>query len=382
MGPSTKNSMKPIIEVLPEDWEAKAREFNAFRRKGDYLETPEDLLRLLLLWSDLGTYGHTAAYLKATGKYPMSKVAVYERVVKSADWLEWLTVNICRGHSFLVDSPNWLADYRVLITDASKVSRPGCKNASDVLHYMVELFTLAMAEQHLTLASTGESMTNFSSIKENDLVIADRAYGTVTSIRWIEDHKAYYAFRMKAHSFNLYSKNKQDEYEKFDLTEELTKWEEGKVLSFNLYYRSGDSYYPIRVCARGKTAEEIETGIRQIKASNNGKGRGKVSELQEIYNRFIVIVTNLPGSITASQVLELYRMRWQIELVFKRLKSIIKFDDIQTRTDASSKAWLYCKLLVAAICEIYIQRSSFSLCTNYTDEQIQTVIMDGIKSCL
>ena len=128
--------------------------------------------------------------MKATGKYPMSKVAVYERVVKSADWLEWLTVNICRGHSFLVDRPNWLADYRVLITDASKVSRPGCKNASDVLHYMVELFTLAMAEQHLTLASTGESMTNFSSIKENDLVIADRAYGTVTSIRWIEDHKA------------------------------------------------------------------------------------------------------------------------------------------------------------------------------------------------
>ena len=52
MGSSTKNGMKPIIEVLPEGWEGKAREFNAFRRKGDYLETPEDLLRLLLLWSD------------------------------------------------------------------------------------------------------------------------------------------------------------------------------------------------------------------------------------------------------------------------------------------------------------------------------------------
>jgi len=56
--------MEPIIEVLPEGWREKARELNAFRRSGDYLKTPEDLLRVLLLWADLGTFGHTAAFLR------------------------------------------------------------------------------------------------------------------------------------------------------------------------------------------------------------------------------------------------------------------------------------------------------------------------------
>ncbi len=44
--------------------------------------------------------------------------------------------------------------------------------------------------------------------------------------------------------------------------------------------------------------------------------------MQSIYNKFIVVVTNLPEEITAGQILELYRMRWRIELVFKRLKSV------------------------------------------------------------
>ena len=72
-----------------------------------------------------------------------------------------------------------------------------------------------------------------------------------------------------------------------------------------------------------------------------------------------MVVTNLPEEITARQVLELYRMRWQIELVFKRLKSIPDYDKPQTKTDLTSRAWLHCKLLTAAICELYIQRGAF-----------------------
>ena len=80
--------MEPIIEVLPEGWREKARELNAFRRAGDYLKTPEGLLRVLLLWADLGTFGHTAAFLRTSGDFPMSKAALYQRVAKSEEWLE------------------------------------------------------------------------------------------------------------------------------------------------------------------------------------------------------------------------------------------------------------------------------------------------------
>ena len=149
-----------------------------------------------------------------------------------------------------------------------------------------------------------------------------------------------------------------------------------------MFYRQGKDYFPVRVCALGKSAEDIEKGTARVKASNSGKNRGKVSELQSIYNKFIVVVTNLPEQITARQVLELYRMRWQIELVFKRLKSILDYDKLQAKTDLTSRAWLHCKLLTAAICELYVQRGVFSPSERDAGEHLPALVMAGIRSCL
>ena len=251
----------------------------------------------------------------------MSKATIFQRVQKSAGWLEWLTVNFCRKHEYLAERPEWLEEYRVTVADATKVMRKELYT----LHMMIELFSLSVAEQILTDGDTGESMTNFQSIRKNDLTLADRAYGTVTSMRWLEERGAYYVFRLKAKAFNLYRLNEKGKYVRFELTEELKDWTEGKTLCISAFYRQGKDYFPIRVCARGKSAEDIEKGTARVKSSNSGEKRGKVTELQSVYNKFIVLVTNLPGEITAGQILELYRMRWQIELVFKRLKSSAVF---------------------------------------------------------
>ena len=370
--------MEPIIEVLPEGWREKARELNAFRRAGDYLKTPEDLLRVALLWADLGTFGHTASFLKMTGDFPMSKVALYQRVAKSAAWLEWLAVRFCREQEYLTEPPEFLKDYRVTVADATKVMGQELYT----LHMMIELFSLSVTEQILTDATRGESATNFQSVRENDLMIADRAYGTVTGMRWMEEREARYVFRLKAKAFNLYQRNEKGRYVRFELTEALKDWEEGKTLCFRVFYRQGKEYFPVRVCARGKSAEEVEKGISRIKASNSGEKRGKVTELQSIYNKFIVLVTNLPEEIAAGQVLELYRMRWQIELVFKRLKSILEYDKLQTKTDLTSRAWFHCKLLTAAICEYYVQRGSFSPSGLDAGEHFPAFVMAGIRGCL
>ena len=188
--------------------------------------------------------------------------------------------------------------------------------------------------------------------------------------------------RLKAKAFNLYRLNEKGRYVRFDLTEELKDWAEGKTLCFSVFYRQGKDYFPIRICARGKSAEDIEKGSARLKASNSGEKRGKVTELQSVYNKFIVLVTNLPDEITAGQILELYRMRWQIELVFKRLKSILDYDKLQTKTDLTSRAWLHCKLLTAAICELYVQRGAFSPSGYDAGGYLPSLIMAGLRSCL
>ena len=308
----------------------------------------------------------------------MSKVAIFQRVQKSAEWLEWLTVNFCRKHEYLAERPEWLEEYRVTVADATKVMGKELYT----LHMMIELFSLSVAEQILTDGASGESMTNFQSIRKNDLILADRVYGTVRGMRWLEERGAYYAFRLKAKAFNLYRLNEKGRYVRFDLTAELKDWTEGKTLCFSVFYRQGKRYFPVRICARGKSAEDIEKGSARVKASNSGEKRGKITELQSIYNKFIVLVTNLPEEISPGQILELYRMRWQIELVFKRLKSILDYDKLQTKTDLTSRAWLHCKLLMAAICELYVQRGAFSPSGYDPAGHFPALVMAGLRGCL
>ena len=183
----------------------------------------------------------------------------------------------------------------------------------------------------------------------------------------------------RAGGVNLYRRDENGCFARFDPTEEWT-WEEGKTLSCEAFYKHEGAYYPIRICAKGKPREAVEKGAKRLKAS---KKHGEVTHLQSVYNQFIVVVTNLPSEITQDQILELYRMRWQVELLFKRLKSILHYDAVPTRTDLTSRAWLHCKLLTAAICEYYIRRAAvFSPSGQLLSPHLPDILMAGIRSCL
>ena len=56
-----------------------------------------------------------------------------------------------------------------------------------------------------------------------------------------------------------------------------------------------------------------------------------------------------------SQILEWYRVRWQIELAFKRLKTLAQLGHLPKYDDRSSRAWLYGKLLVALLAHKLMQ---------------------------
>jgi IS4 transposase len=65
-----------------------------------------------------------------------------------------------------------------------------------------------------------------------------------------------------------------------------------------------------------------------------------------------MVFTTLPREVANGEtVLECYRLRWQIELAFKRLKSILQFGHVPKQSDQSGRAWLYAKLFVALLAE-------------------------------
>lgn len=350
-----KNEFSKITELLPAGWEEAAKETGAFSRSRK-IKNPEELLRLNLLYlTNGGSFGKTAAMLKLTEKNSLNKNAVYERILKSANWLQWLCQNLCRKEGFLAPLPQWLENRRVCLVDASDESKPGSKGTNYRLHYLMELFQLSMIEMHLTSEKEGEKISRYSKIQKGDIILGDRAYGTLKGISYVRDKEADYVFRLRANAFQLYKKSG----EKIFLPDSLKELKEGESISLSCFYKERNVRKPIRICAVRKSREAQENGIRQIKKSNSKKMRGKVSPLQELFNGFVIVATSLPEEIEAEKIMELYRMRWQIELVFKRFKSIFHYDEIPSKKEETAYAWFYGKLLIAAICESLVKQGRF-----------------------
>jgi len=67
---------------------------------------------------------------------------------------------------------------------------------------------------------------------------------------------------------------------------------------------------------------------------------------------YVFVWTSVPADVlTAGEVLELYRLRWQIELAFKRLKSIMGLGHLPKWSDASCRAWIHGKRFIARLIE-------------------------------
>jgi hypothetical protein len=346
--------IEELTRILPEGWEEKAKELGAITRSRK-IKTATDLLSLVLLHGTVGeSYGRTAAMTQVSDGLKLTKNAVFERFEKSGKWLAWLCENISRNAGILSKKPCWLEGRRVCLVDATDESEKGSNKADWRLHYMMELFTLDTLETHLTKAETGEKMENFIKFKEGDIVIADRAYGTAKSINYCLQNEVDYCIRFRSNGFNVYDGNGT----KIMLEEELSGMSEGESREFNFYRKYDENPVPIRFCVYRKTSEQSEKSIRHIIRNNSKKVRGAVSEKQEFFGKFVIIATSLTDD--CEKILELYRMRWQIELLFKRLKSIFEYDKMPVKNEATIRAWFNGKLLLAAICEALVNEGRFS----------------------
>ena len=122
----------------------------------------------------------------------------------------------------------------------------------------------------------------------------------------------------------------------------------GDLAGWPVWIKSGDVWIAGRVCAIRKSPDAIVRAQRRLTLKQQ---TGKtVSEITRRYAEYVVVFTTLPGSeASVEQVLEVYRLRWQVELTFKRLKSIAQIGHVPKHDDQSSRAWLYGKLFVALL---------------------------------
>jgi hypothetical protein len=223
----------------------------------------------------------------------------------------------------VVEKPEWLEGTAVYLVDASDESVHGSSKTDFRLHYSVGLFDLGMKEMYLTDGKTGEKLSNVQNFTKGDLVAADRAYGTRAGIEYLRERGSDFPLLYRTGAFNLYT----EEHERVEVTDFFQALEPGDCGEVILYDKQKETSKPIRVCAirKSETASDqrsAEKGVERLKAMNRMGSHGKPpSEAQLANNQYIIVVTSLLAP-AASLIMQLYRFRWQIELVFKRLGAV------------------------------------------------------------
>lgn len=295
--------IKELIDLLPEDYEKECYEKKAIRRKR-MIKTPLDLIVLLLYYLydnhslvDVSQF----AILKNIGN--ISDTALIKKFIQCKDWILWMISKMIPNEIIHYKKPAELEPYHVIAVDASNIVQKGAIKKTWHLHYGIDLFSLTCNQFKLTEQSTGESLKNFE-IKEKDLIIADRAYGTITSIEHCLKSGGEFMIRIKNKPFHLYNQHG----EKILLSDWL-KTVGRKAAEITIYIKSSNKRrIPLRICAVKKTKEEI--GIEEKRLQRlESKKQITYSEDTKFTHQFMFVITSLPASVSAEKVLEFYRLR-------------------------------------------------------------------------
>ena len=276
------------LGLLPEGWEAK--ELGALRRARK-IQTPEELLRLILLYLTEGkSFAGTSAIAALSGEPAMSKAAAFKRMRASASWLQWLCENAYRKGGLTSAKPKWLKKKSVILADGTEDVKCGVRRQCYMLHYSLDLFALAAREFLVTDRRTGEKLASFKQLGKGDIVMGNRAYGTLPGIAYILQRKADCALRVNCRGFAIYDgKNR-----KIDLRRRLSRLKEGKTADIAEKCGINGRHEPFRVCALRKDTDSERAGLKRLAKTNQRKRGGKaVSELQRENDKYIIVAASL-----------------------------------------------------------------------------------------
>ena len=336
-----------LSSFLPYNWQELAADTGALKglRKD---KSVENLLRTLLIHLGCGhSLRETVVRARQANLADLSDVALLKRLKKSKDWLYAMCVKLFQEHGVAVSAAS---GFQVRAFDATTVKEPGKTGSLWRIHYSVRLPSLSCDFFKLTETEgqgTGESFTHFP-IREGDFILADRGYSTAIGICHVVSTGGYVTMRVNTRALPLQTLRGKP----FDLLAAVTRLKRaGNAKSWQVAVAKDGTTVTGRVCALRKTEEAIKLAHEKIRKEAARKGKQVQPQTLE-FARYVILFTTFPDpSFTASEILEWYRLRWQVELVFKRFKSLAQLGHLPKYDDESAKAWLYGKLLVALLVE-------------------------------
>ncbi len=332
--------------ILPANWRELAVSTGATKGLRQDKE-PGVLLRTLLLHLGCGySLRTTAAKVQQADLAKLSAVALHKRLKKCGPWLQQLCVALYQERGATLDDATMPA-FRLV--DATLIKEPGATGSQWRVHFSFKLPDLRCDYFHLTGVQgvgTGESLRQFA-VQRGDHLMGDRGYCTAAGIHHVHSQGATITVRVNVHALPLETPDGKA-FKPIDVLRPLTQ--EGAMGEWPVVVR-GPHGEPVvgRFIAQRKDEHNVHRTRQRLKRQAS-KNQQRLQEETLLVNEFILLFTTLPASIaTAKQVLAWYRVRWQVELLFKRAKSLAGLGHLPKKDPTSSHAWIHGKLLLALL---------------------------------
>lgn len=328
-------SWQYLVTLLPHDLDADARRNGSLRRTREF-KNGESLLRTILAYgvTDLSLKG-TAAWAASANLANISAPGLFYRLKESVPWLVSL---ICQVLGDIAANPP-TTGFNIKIIDATAICGPGAKGIDWRVHIMFDLATGRMNSVEITDVHGGEDF-EFHPLQKGDLAIGDCAYGKARIIAAAIRKGAHALVRVCPESIRLCDEHRQP----VKLRELESRVPQVGAVEFKLMMPEP----PGKDCPGWRLSQAKSwLPVRVIAARN--------------VDRKVIWLLTTTDRLDVQTIAQLYRLRWQVELLFKRLKSLLELDELPAKTEVPAKAWLLARLLAAALIErLTYEREPFS----------------------
>lgn len=316
----------------------------------------ETLLRLALARGPGGlSLRETAAWAGLIGLVKLSNPAVKGRLDQAAGFLEALVGQVLAAQSAAASlyRPGSAWQSRVLrVADGTSLSEPGSKGTDWRVHAVFDLGRGGPAALQLTDAHGTECFTRGQPVA-GEVRMGDRYFAQARALATFREAaagQADFIVRLRWNALILHHPDGR----RFDLIAALAALPPGHVpqeIALTAAIGRDPQALPLRLVLQRKPPQAVAATRRALQPYACRQQK-QTDPRTLVAAEFMMLATSLPAAtFPASEVLAAYRLRWQIELAFKRLKSLLHIDRLPTHTPKASRSWLLAHLVMALLCD-------------------------------
>jgi len=337
-----------LAGFLPEGWQELATKTGAMVHSRGVIRSPDVLLQVLLLHIATGlSLNQAAARARLQDLAKISGVALFKRLRRAEGWLRVLARRMFERSRFACPGLRVPKGRRLRAVDATTIQEPGATGTDWRVHYSISLPRMRCDFYEVTDNKGGESYKRIP-VRPGDIILGDRGYCHREGVAHVLQKQGDVIVRLNSSNFPLVC---ADRDVAFDLLPHLRRLRGHQSGEWRVRFLADGQLWSGRLCAVRRARHAADLAKKRIlrqAAKKDVQVRPETLEAAE----YIFVLTTLGRDILdAWGILELYRARWQIELCFKRLKSLLQLGHLAKTSDKSARAWIEGKLLTVLLVE-------------------------------